>query len=333
MYFELSKHNEEYNSYKYICDDKTYSVKYLNNFFNILQSKIPICIHPNIITISSLIIMSFAYIITKIFPGIIGNIIFSFSMICYLIFDSIYGIHARKTNQTSIIGEYFNHIGDVIIFGYIIDEVLNSVIDNLIIKKNLTLLSSLYFIKTHFFSIKSKKITFEPIDDVIVAISSSSIVNMFKFNLQNITDIILENFYLDKFILRNICNLIIFSLLPLYYYVNVLINILKNKTNEDYFSLNKTDALNSYIFSIYYFLKLLIVYYGNINSFLSVNLIDTYMMFCLINSKIFQVPIDYKIIVLILLYYFNPFIISIIASIYTYYLIFNIGNSLKTKFY
>ena len=302
MYFEVSKYKNEYDSYKYVCDDKTYSMKYGKKFFEFIQSNIPEYIHPNMITISSLIVMLFGFTIENIFSGILGSIIFSIGMIYYMISDSVDGIHARKTKQTSIIGEYLDHVGDVVIFGLIIDQVLNSLTDNLIIKRNLTLLTSLYFIKTHFDSIEMKKIIFD-----------------------------CNSGYLNKIININIFDSVIFSYLPLGYYINILTNILKNKTNDDYLSLNKFDATNSYIFTIYYFLKMLIVYYGNVNSFLSINLVDSYMMLCLINTKVFQVPIDYKVIILILLYYFNPLIVSIFAVIYSYYLIINIATTLNIK--
>ena len=279
MYFEVSKYKNEYDSYKYVCDDKTYSMKYGKKFFEFIQSNIPEYIHPNMITISSLIVMLFGFTIENIFSGILGSIIFSIGMIYYMISDSVDGIHARKTKQTSIIGEYLDHVGDVVIFGLIIDQVLNSLTDNLIIKRNLTLLTSLYFIKTHFDSIEMKKIIFEPMDDVIAGISFGSILNLCKFDVQKFTSLIFNNSgYLNKIININIFDSVIFSYLPLGYYINILTNILKNKTNDDYLSLNKFDATNSYIFTIYYFLKMLIVYYGNVNSFLSINLVDSYMM-------------------------------------------------------
>jgi hypothetical protein len=334
MYFEISEKNDEYKSYKYVCDDKTISYKYLKPLFNLIQSKIPEYIHPNILTCSSLIVIIITYLLKNIIPGLITNLLFSFGMIIYLILDSVDGIHARNTKKTSIIGEYLDHVGDVIISGFIVDELLKNFINDYTIRNKLALMYSLYFSKVHYESIMKQKITFEITDDVILGLSFGSIANIFKFDLLKITSYIfsfvINNIkFLNKIVTPDSLNYIIFSIIPLYLYLNTIFDIVKTKINEDYFSLNKFDSMNSYIFTGYYFIKMLIIYFGNIDSILSISLIDSYIIFNLINSKIFKVPIDYKVLVLLLFYYINPFITSILISIYTYYLIYNISENCK----
>lgn len=330
MYFNPSQYVEEYNSYKYQCEDKTFSIKYLKPFFEFIQSNIFSNIHPNVITISSVVTIFVTFLLKKIIPGFFGNLLFSFGIIYYLIADSIDGIHARKINKTSVIGEYLDHIGDAVITGFIGQEILNCTFDDFIIQKKLMVIFSLYFAKMHFDSIQQKKIIFNYYDDVIAVLFSFSIINMFKFDFTKFTEFILNNInHLRKIINVDIFNFMLYSVFPLSFYMNTLTNILGDKASQDHYSLNKTDAINTYIFYIYYFLKLLMIVFCDINSLLSINLLDSYMILNLINSKIFQIPIDYKVIILLIFYYFSPLIVSILTVIYTYYLILKISKLLN----
>lgn len=335
MNFQISNHIEEYESYKYECEDKGLFSKYWGKIFSSIQQYIPPYIHPNILTISSLLVMFATYNLGNYFKN---SLIFSSGIIYYLLSDGIDGVHARKTKQTSIIGEYLDHVGDTIICGLISDQILNSLgFQDDLIKKNIVLITSLYFTKSHFDSIKTKKIVFSWYEDVSSILLMCSIINIVKPNIFDFTEIIfnfINNcFYgiIEKIISKEFFDFIIFSSPIIIMYASILKNIIKNKINNDYLILNKNDAINSYIYVFYYLFKL-VVLTNNIKLFYLIHFIDSYLMFSLINSKIFESQIDYKIIVLMLLFLtINSIIISVITIILTYYFIYYTSKKLNIK--
>jgi hypothetical protein len=334
MNFQISNHIEEYTSYKYQYEDKTLFYGYWNKLFCSVQKYIPSNIHPNIITISGLLIMFITNFLGNFFEN---RFIFSFGIIYYLLSDGVDGIHARKTEQTSIIGEYLDHIGDSVVCGLVADQFLDSVgFQNDLMKKNMVLFSSLYFTKPHFHSIKSKKMVFNYYEDSSLLLTLCSIINILRPNIFDFTQLIfnfINNYFygiIGKLVSKNFFDFVIFSLPTIYLYLDTLKSIVKNKMNDDYLILNKNDAINSYIYVSYFLLKLFILV-CDINSFSSVHFIDSFLMFSLINSKIFGSQIDYKIIIFMILFLMTPVTTSMMTIFLTYYLIFYISKKLKIK--
>ena len=150
----------EYKSYKYESIDNGFFYKFYRNIWEKLIPFIPNYIHPNIITLLGLLSIIIGYLSKN-------NIIMALCIFLYLNFDGLDGLHARNINQTSIIGEYNDHLVDLISVGLIANNfnrmigINNIILDNMIIN---TL--SLIFNELHFESIVKKKIIFRNLSDV-----------------------------------------------------------------------------------------------------------------------------------------------------------------------
>ena len=102
----------ELKCYKYQSEDNNFFYKIYNRIWLKISNFIPNYIHPNILTF-----LGFLSIILGFYSK--NNIIMSFCIFLYLNFDGLDGIHARNINQTSIIGEYNDHIVDLMVLGFI----------------------------------------------------------------------------------------------------------------------------------------------------------------------------------------------------------------------
>ncbi len=83
MNFKISNHMEEYKNYKYKCEDKSLLSKYWNNFFTFIQKFIPTCIHPNILTVSSIFVIMLTYYLDNLLKN---SFIFSKKVFKFQIF-------------------------------------------------------------------------------------------------------------------------------------------------------------------------------------------------------------------------------------------------------
>lgn len=334
MNFQVFKHIEQYKSYKYFCENNSLFYKcFWKQIFSYIQKFIPSYIHQNYINLISLFVIITTYFLDNFLNS---TLFFSLGIIYYMFSNGINKIiYSKETNQILVIKEHFDYVSDTIIFGFLTDRILtNTGFQNDINKLNLVLSSSIYFSKFHFESIHTKKIKYNIYQDTSSFLLLCSIINYFKPNILWIPYFI-YNFFnycsfnlLSKIFGIEIFNFFIISVPSLYYYFNTLQNIIKNKNNEDYLMLNKFDTINSFIYVSYYLLKLLIFLF-DFKLYPLINIVDTYLIFSLTNSKIFESFIDYKIIIFILMFSFiNPVLTCFITTFFTYYFIYNIHQSL-----
>lgn len=99
----------------HIINDEFYgesymTVKYYKPFFEKVQTYIPSQITPNMITITNSILLIYLYK-SKLYYN---NYIFAFFQFIFLLLDYVDGIHARKTNRQSKLGEILDHAIDPI---------------------------------------------------------------------------------------------------------------------------------------------------------------------------------------------------------------------------
>lgn len=100
------------SNYKYSVVDASITTEYLEPFWLFLQTLIPICIAPNLISISGLIITIFGWALCHNFYNsypVITGLSSIFCILTYMNLDAIDGIHARKTNNSSSVGELVDH--------------------------------------------------------------------------------------------------------------------------------------------------------------------------------------------------------------------------------
>lgn len=320
--------SEEFN-YFYNCEDYSILGNYWNPFFSYIQTFIPQEIHPNYITITSIISITSTYFLSSYLNN---DIIFSLGIIYYMLSDGVDGVHARKTNKSSKTGEFLDHVGDVIINGLISDRILDnlSLGNDPMIKNSLMLFSSLYFTLPHFKAITEQKFIFNYFEDVPTMLILCSLINLIKPNILSFSDFLykmlnsLTYFTLQTIISQKFINHFIFSILPLIFYMNILKSIITEKLVNQEFTLNKNSFVNSHLYVFYYFLKLCCsLFFTNKNFVFSYCFVDTFLMFFLIKSKMNNSKINYKILLIIIIFFItSQLLFSCFITIYTYYLIY-----------
>jgi len=99
----------------HVIDDGIYGESYTTKYlykpcFEYLQTYIPYFIHPNMITIVNFILLFYLYISKKYY----NNYIFAIFLGIFFALDCLDGIHARKTERQSKLGELLDHGLDII---------------------------------------------------------------------------------------------------------------------------------------------------------------------------------------------------------------------------
>ena len=319
-YFKLlnlsEKNMDSYNNYKYKNIDKSFLTPYYNVFWNYCQKFIPEFIHPNIITLSGLasIITSYYFSNSKY-----SNYIMAFGTFFYFTVDAIDGIHARKTNQCSIIGEYVDHLIDLVNMGMITDYLLNQLgITNLLIKNLCISTFSFGYLVSHIEALDNKCLVFDKLTDVTLMLTV--ITTLFLFNIQ-----------LPEFLLN--INLWFYSLISLNIYL-VHRTLYKMITYKYIYT--------KYVVVFYYLLKTYILLISLEYDLWKITTIDTLLLLNIINVKVFEVEINNLLLLIPCFFMLNSnittfFIISYILLVimqFSYDLKLNLFYNIKmTKVY
>lgn len=152
-------HVENLEKHKYNVTDESLSTSILKSQWLKIQSYIPFCVAPNIITLFGLLSIIFGFYVSYSYYDnypVITTITCICSTIIYIYLDAIDGIHARKTLNSSPIGEFFDHGCDSI--GTILLSMmfckLFDITDRSLIWK-FTMTASLGFLTFHFNSYKT----------------------------------------------------------------------------------------------------------------------------------------------------------------------------------
>ena len=193
-------------------------------FFEKIQKYIPLWIHPNMITISSFIIINLIYIYELYY----NNLIFTIGILSYWILDNLDGIHARASKQTSAIGEILDHCGDSYMFIIIFEmvfNILNNVKDK-IIDNNFKIIIFITFVCMfdlfHVYHKYTNKMTLGyklfTIDEVFLLIPI--FINLFNYQL------------LSNEIIKNIMKLLFVS--SMINNICILYKIINNLNNLNY---------------------------------------------------------------------------------------------------
>lgn len=304
---KINKNNlKEYEKYEYKSEDICFLTKFYRSFWNKCQEFIPSFIHPNIITLCGLLSMVVSYNLKN---NIYGNYYTAIGIFLYMTFDSIDGIHARKTSQCSVIGEYIDHIIDLINLGMIVDIICDSIGFNNINAKNLiAVTSSIVFIYPHFESLTSGIIKFKNLTDVSGLLTLSILTLLFHLKLPNLI-------FLNKSILILAFFIFIYFLTNIYYDTNLLL------------------IYNKFIITSYYLLKFIVLLIFPVSSIYNITLVDILLLQMIINYKIFKIDIDEKILCLPLLFLINNYMTNIFVIIITFYNIFKISKELKINLF
>jgi cytidyltransferase-like protein len=291
----------ELKCYKYQSEDNNFFYKIYNRIWLKISNFIPNYIHPNILTF-----LGFLSIILGFYSK--NNIIMSFCIFLYLNFDGLDGIHARNINQTSIIGEYNDHIVDLMVLGFIGNSFNKMIgIEDIVLENMIINISSLIFNEIHYSAIIKKKIIFKNLSDINMILTI--LIVLFYYNYK-----------LPDFIVNNTIILYFITLFFLIYTIN---KIYKLKDDNNQFNLLKLVIL------IYYPIKIFLsVLFPTKYSYL-LTVIDTPLLLDLINYKIFKLNVNFINYLLILSSYINLKYSSIFIFNYIINFIYKISKELN----
>jgi cytidyltransferase-like protein len=310
---------DNYKNYKYKSEDNTFLTQQYYKIWVQLQKCIPSFIHPNIITILGLLSIITGFVLMKNYNC---NKIMGLSILLYMGWDSIDGIHARKIKNTSIIGEYFDHLIDMVNTGMITDCLLTQLgIEDLFVKNFTITITSFCFIVPHYKSIITKIIVFEGTFNVSLILTISSLILLLGIRLPKI----LTNLY---FIIGL---LIIILLAHVYKMLQIMFNLDLSNSNSN--SNTNTNIQTPIIIFLWYIIKIFVLtikenYYPFSNT-----IIDALLLLELTNYKIFKKDINWFILIIPILYIINPLIISSIIINYIVNIVNKISKELEINMF
>lgn len=296
-----------YKKYKYASEDNTFLTKIYTKFWKSIQIFIPSNIHPNLLTVIGLLSIILGFMLRN-YPN--GNIYMGLGVFLYMNFDGLDGIHARTIKQTSVIGEYFDHLIDLSNMGMIAIGLMEQFGIHHNITKNILLCGlSFIFMLPHYESIYTSKMIFKGVTDVSVFLTCTIII--FFFNLK-----IPYFFHKDGIFLGlGIC----LSLYSIYWIYQINLNNYKSK--------EKIETKLPILMIFYYLVKNICGIVRLKNDLTLSTVSDMLLLLNIINYKIFGSKINKSLILIPIIYTFNP----IIATVYVLYYITNFIIKLSSQ--
>jgi cytidyltransferase-like protein len=310
-YFKIltlsEKNIDSYKKYKYKNIDNSFLTPFYNVFWNYCQIFIPSFIHPNIITLSGLISIIISYYFSNYKYS---NYIMAFGTFFYFTVDAIDGIHARKTKQSSIIGEYVDHLIDHINMGIITDALLNQFgMTNIFIKNVCISTFSFAYATSHVEALDNKCLVFDKCTDVTLMLTVITL--LFTFNVQ------LPEFLLNYYLWFNM-----FASLNFY----IIHRILKNITHYKY-------IYTRYIVIFYYLLKIYTLQIYPEYNFWKIATVDILLLLNIINTKVFETETENLLLLIPMFFIINSNITTFCVIIYILLVILQFSYDFKLNLF
>lgn len=308
----LTKDNiNNYKKYKYESEDRSYLSSKYKIFWDLVQKIIPKYVHPNIITLLGLLSVIFGYNMMKIYSN---NFIMGLCIFLYMNFDAIDGIHARNTFTSSVIGEYLDHIIDLVNISMLTDCLLTQIdFTDSFVKNIFTTTASYCFIITHYESVILNKIKFEGVTDVSLILTIISIIFL--------TGLRLPTIMINNIILLGILSLIAIG--NTYKFYQLVCKTLEKNINFEL----------AVLIGIWYIIKYIGSIFNPTNYIWTITIIDTILLVELINFKIFRKNPNLILGILPGIFSINPLIISSIIINYLINCINKISTELKINIF
>lgn len=113
--FLSTNEKERLSKWKYNVEDNSITTEYLNPFYNYLSSWMPNNIAPNVISLTGLLCTLYAFYLSynyfTVWPKLI-SLTFALLTFTYMCLDAVDGKQARKINNSTPLGELFDHSCD-----------------------------------------------------------------------------------------------------------------------------------------------------------------------------------------------------------------------------
>jgi cytidyltransferase-like protein len=302
---------DNFKKYKYCSEDNCFLTPYYYKLWSYLGNFIPRKIHPNFITLFGLFIIFLTYNLSNIFTSV-SNIIMGIGVIGYVMADGLDGIHARNTRQTSIIGEYLDHLVDQTVLGIILTYIFTMFgLDNIFYNNLYMLIASFEFSKEHYNAISTKKIIFYGSSDVSLITTLTYLI-------------IFLNQKLPDFLIKNQWILLASGLVYLLVNVN---NIIKN--NQSTIHSQEKDFKQIYL--LYWLLKFILSTINQSSLYWSCTIVDLLVVLETINLKIFGSYLlnKYLLFALAIVHIYSPVISNLIVPVYLSYFFYSISTQLN----
>ncbi|QKF94389.1 CDP-alcohol phosphatidyltransferase [Fadolivirus algeromassiliense] len=161
----LTKHEKErLAKWKYHVEDNSLTSEYLNPFFNYITTWIPDNVAPNVITLMGLLCTLYAYYLTSNYfdasPRLV-SLCFAFLTFAYMCLDAADGKHARKTRNSSSLGELFDHSCDNIGVVFMMSSLCTILgITNTLTQWYIIQISQLIFLNSHIEAYRDRVVKF-----------------------------------------------------------------------------------------------------------------------------------------------------------------------------
>lgn len=301
-----------WKSYKYQSEDNCLLSQIYEKMWKYLDKYIPRSLHPNIITLIGMLIIIICYCLSINFFKY-KNLIMSLGVFVYLNTDGIDGIHARNTKQTSIIGEYLDHLVDLVILGFLINYMCGMFkISNVILINLIMYFCSFEFINLHWIASHTKKIIFSGTSDVSTLLTLTICTIYFNPVLPQV----LQN------------NIWIAPLGLSFLYIKNCYHIINKNL-----SYNENNFKNFYL--VYWLLKLILILFKPSTYYWTIICVDLLLLLETMNLKIFSSSIINKYIILsnLLIYSYSNLLGILFGVCYTIYFIKNISKQLQINIF
>jgi phosphatidylglycerophosphate synthase len=284
-----------YKNYKYASEDNTFFTRIYNVAWKKMVLLIPNYIHPNLITLMGFLSVILGYLMRNFKYG---HFYMGIATFLYMNFDALDGMHARRIKQTSVIGEYFDHLIDLCNAGLISISLMEQFgITSLLTKNILFLGFGLIFMIPHYEAIYTKKIIFKGVTDVSLYLTTTILIF--------ILDIKLPNFDYKDLILRML------GMSLVLYGINWLYKINLNNLSHT----NKVEFKLPLLILLYYLVKgICLIMKPNENLYL-IGISDTLLLLEITNYKIFKTDPTNILVLFPIIYSVNP-VISTVYSVY-----------------
>ncbi len=302
-----------YKKYRYSSEDNTFLTKIYSKIWNGVQTFIPSQVHPNIITLMGLISVIIGYACRNL-PY--GYIYMGIAVFLYMNFDGLDGIHARKIKQTSIIGEYLDHLVDLCNSGIIVNALMDQFqISNYLTRSMFISGTSFLFMLPHFEAIYTKKIVFKGITDVSLFLTITILLFIFNIQMKNF------NQKEELFLFTGLSS----SLYSIYWLYKVII---KNYSESEKIEIK----LPLYIILYYLIKNICFITNPKNNLFLSV-ITDTLILLEIINYKIFKKKINKILMLIPILHNINSLVTTVFVLYNVIQFILSISNQLDISLF
>jgi cytidyltransferase-like protein len=307
------EHIFNYKKYKYASEDNTFLTKIYYKMWNNVEYLIPKNLHPNLITLMGFIFVLLGYLLRN---QPYGNLYMGLCIFIYMNCDGLDGIHARRIKQTSIIGEYFDHLVDLSNVGFMANALMEQFGVNSLLSKNIMISGlSIIFMIPHYEAIYSGKIIFKGVSDVSLFLTVAIIIFMFDLTLPNFS--FKDNFFMISGLLMTIYSFY-------WLYQIIITNYINTKNIE--FKL-------PIVLVVYYTLKNIFNFLSPSNFFILSSISDTLLLLGIINYKIFKMSINKSILLIPFIYYINPLIATVFVLYQVINFIYEMSSQLKINLF